>query len=360
MYNLCKYLPKKWFTVITACEDFGICGNLGAYDKEYTFDCNIIRLPIRTYKIIDGMKFVVLTVVQGILLNKKGYLDCILAVYPNEFNLLGACLLRYLTGKPLVIYMHDLYLETRKKARLYKLYKFCEKKIFDSAALILVTNEKFQAYYSRKGIKRVAMLHSCVDLDRASIEQKKEKGDNKLKIVFTGSVYGATEDAIIAFLKAAKKINNLEIVFATPHERSYLEKISVGFLPKKKCFELQRSADVLFLPLSFNQSLLEEVQCAFPVKILEYLAARKPVLALVPKGCYVEEFIRKHNVGIVVTELSEQKIADAVNELRNEKKREFFSENASKVVCSYDAKIQADKLRSIIEWILLNKHKKAT
>jgi len=173
--------------------------------------------------------------------------------------------------------------------------------------------------------------------------------------VFTGSIYVANEDAILCFLGAVKKVNNVQVVFATPHRKDYLKKVSVGFLPKKECYKLQRNADVLLLPLSFKSPYPEEIRCAFPIKVLEYLAAGKPILTIVPKGSFMEEFIKKYKVGLVVTELSEEKIADAINELKDKKKRQNFSENAAKAVLLFDAKVQSKKLYSIVEDLVLNR-----
>jgi glycosyltransferase involved in cell wall biosynthesis len=356
IYNLCKHLPREWYTVLTTKEELGIhCwDNVGAYDKEYALDCNTIRLPVRTNKMRDRIMFFMLMILQGLFLNKNRNVDCLLAVYPDEFDLFGAYFLRQLTGKPLIVYMHDLLSEVKRTSRTYKVRKFIETKIFSSASAILVTNEKSKDHYSRRGIKNVMVFPSCVDLNgnHQAISQTNAHFRRNLRIVFTGSAYPANEDAILCFLKAAKKVSNVEIVFAVRYKEKYLEKFSVGFLPKKECWKLQRSADVLFLPLSIKSSYPEEMKCAFPIKALEYLAAGKPILAVVPAGSFMEEFIRRNEVGIVVTELSEKKIIDAIEKLKDKERREYFSKNALKAVPWFDSRTQSRRLYSIIEHVV--------
>ncbi len=355
MYNLCKYLPKKSFHVITTVTDLAISS--GDYDKKYILDCSPIRLPVRTYNMRDGLKFFLLTILHGLLLNKKGEVECVLAVYPYEFDLYAAYILHQLTGKPLIIYMHDLFSEVKREAGLYRIWKFVEKKIFSAASAIIVTNEKFKEHYSREGIRNVVVLESCVDLneeDPEAISQRILPSKRNLRIVFTGLVYAANEDAILCFLEAAKKISDIEIMFATASGKDYLTKVSIGFLSKKECSKLQRSADVLLLPLSFKNPYPEEIKCAFPCKALEYLAAGKPILAIAPKGSFMEEFIERNEVGIVVTELSEEKISDAIEKLKDEENRKNFSKNALKTVLLFDARIQAKRLYSLIEHVVSN------
>lgn len=361
MYNLCKHLPKQFYRVITAREDLGIYvwDNLGAFDPDYVLDCNAARIPVRTNRFHDRIKFLFFSILSGLFSNSKRQYDSILAVYPDEFDLLSAYILHKLTGKPLIVYMHDLYSEVRKEARLHRILESFESRVFSSASVVLVTNEKFRDYYLKRGVKNAVVLHSCIDLDKeesAFISGNQESTGKHLKIVFTGTVYGSNRDAVDAFLRASKKTDDVEVVFATPQKNTYFD-VSIGFLPKKRCFELQRSADVLFLPLSFTHPSPEEMRVAFPCKVLEYLAAGKPILGVVPKGSYAEQLIEKFDLGIVVTEPSEDKIAEAIDRFKDKKTREHYSKNASNIVKLFDAKIQAKRLCYVVDAIVQDKHR---
>jgi serine O-acetyltransferase len=357
MHNVCKYLPQDSYSVITAGNELGVrCWNgLGAFDREFALCCKTFRLPVQSNELRDRIKFLVLAALKGIVLKKKEGFNCVLAVYPDDFDLFVGYFLRKLTRKPLIVYMHDLYSETRKTARLAGFYRRAEKKVFSSASAILVTNEKFKEYYLGKGTRNVIVLNSGVELRHINdtvLPPTRRFPDTKLKVVFTGSIYGTNEDAILCFLQATKRLKDVEVAFCSPSKPDYLKEVSIGFLPKKECFMLQRSSDILFLPLSITHPYQEEIRCAFPLKTLEYLAAGKPILAVVPEGSFVKEFIERYKVGIVISELSEQKIANAIEELKDEKKRRYYTENALKTSFLFDAANQSKKLYSIIESIV--------
>jgi len=359
MYNLCKYLPKTNFNVVTTKSDLAV--NLGIYDKEYTLDCKTARLPVYTSTLLDHFKFLLLALFAGLSSNRNKQIDCIFAVYPYFSDLLAGYVLHKMTKKPLVIYMHDLCSETRKKALTYRLLVFLEKKIFSAASVILIMNKKYRNHYLKRGINNLSILPPSIDLSETQHCERsatlRNINNGKLKIVFTGSVYKANEDAVLTFLETTKRVRDVQVLFATPtkegylpdHLKSALKKVNVGFLPKKKCLELQETADVLFLPLSHNYSYPEEMECAFPCKLLEYLAAGKPILAIVPRKSFVEAFIRKYDVGIAVTELSIERVTEAIEELKAEEKRKRYGENALKTVSLFDAKKQSERLFSMIE-----------
>jgi len=344
MYNLCKYLPQDSFSVITTSTEMNKC------DREYGLDCRVFRISGHSGRHFDGLKFFLLTIVKGLLLNRIEPVDCFLAVYPSEFDLYAAYVLSKLTRKPLLLYMHDLFSENYSRAKLYTQLKFVENRVFSSASAVIVTNENFKDHYTKRGIRNILVFHSCVDLSewgRTELQNTAPSHQN-LRIVFTGNVWETNEDAILCFFNAIKKRTDLDIIFATSSQAPYLGKFSVGFVSKKQCLELQKSADVLLLPLAFKPSCREEISVAFPCKMLEYLAVGKPILAIAPKNSFVANFIKRNNVGIVLTSLSEEKIDAAIDKLKDEQTRSNFSENALNTVKSFDANIQADRLLSII------------
>jgi len=357
MYNLCKYLPKGYYNVITA--DTELCIRRGTYDKEYVLNCGTVKLPVRGLRTFDRFKFFLLTVFEGLLLNKREKIDCIFAVFPFFADLMGAYILHNLIRKPLVIHMQDLFSEKNRNALAYRLWVFLEKKIFSASSKILVTNEKFRDHYVEKGIKNLVVFPTPIDLNETNynaVSKRVQFPQGKLKIAFTGSVNKFNEDAVLAFLEAVKRANNIEVVFATSAKHNYLKEVSIGFLSKKKCMELQRNADILFLPLSFESQFAEEIKCAFPCKILEYLAAGRPVLGVVPKESFMADFIKKNELGIVVTEASPEKIRDAIEKLRNEEERKKFSQNALEIVEKFDAKILSKRLCSLLNSVVSLTH----
>jgi len=366
MYNMCKYLPKDIYAVITTRKDFYI--TRGIYDINYELDCNTARLPVRTRSTVDLFIFLVLTVFKGLEMNKRTGIRCILAIHPYFHGVMGGYVLHVLTKKPIVVYMHDLFSEQKQGGLLFRVWESIERKIFAGASLVLVMNEKYRQHYAARGIRNTAIFPPTIDLAyNGRISRKIDSSDSLLKIVYTGSVYGPQEKAVLAFLKAAKNLSGVQVSFATPtgkgyikdHIRDIIKDVSVGFLSKAECKELQESADILFLPLSYNSLYSKEADVAFPCKLLEYLAAGKPILAVVPKGSFVESFVKKYEVGIAVNELSVEKIVDAINELKNETKRARFAQNALRTINLFDNKVWAEKLILLLNDVASNRKKSA-
>lgn len=359
MYNLCKNLPRRNYVVITTSE--GLSVRRGVFDKEYALNCRSIRLPIFATRLFDQFVFFLLAVFHGVLLSRKERIHSVLAVYPFYFDLLAGYVLHRLLNKPLIIYMHDLFSETIRSARLYKVWFHLEEKVLSSASVVLVMNEKYVMHYSRRGIRNTAVLPPSIDLaDYAAYDSRSprlERDSRKLQIIYTGSICQPQEEAVLTLLKAANKLDDVEVHIASPsgkgwmkeHVYKYVRKMNVGFLPKKECIALQRSADVLFLPLSKDSIYPEEVEVAFPCKLLEYLAAGKPILALVPRGSFVESFTNKYEVGVVVNDLSVDKTVAAINLLKNVKLRETLSQNALRTVKLFDSRTLCKQLLNIVD-----------
>jgi glycosyltransferase involved in cell wall biosynthesis len=357
-HNLFKYFPKGLYKVITASQELGLhCWNgLGAYDKEFVLESDIVRLPVKTTKNHDRILFFLLAVIHGLVISKKEKTNSFLAVFPNELDLFVTYLLHILTRKPYIVHMHDLYSEMRKKTRLYSVYKSLETRILSTAKAVLVTNEQFREHYVERGFTNTFLLHSCVDLQDykpAVSSNFFAPEDQSLKIVFTGSIYPANEKALLCLTNAAKKMSNVRVVISTPKTTDLFRSESIGFLAKRECRQLQQNADVLFLPLSPNYLSKEEIQCAFPIKSLEYLAAGKPILAIVPEGCFMASFVKNHNAGIVVTELVEDKIIMAIHKLEDKNIRKTLGANSLKASFEYDAKVQSKKLLELLTAVSL-------
>jgi len=356
MYDLCKSLPEGSYDVITARKDF--CVNIGAYDPNYVLHCKTTRLSVSTSSTFDRAKFFFLAILNGLYLGKKDGLDCILTIYPYFCDLLAAYVLHKLTRRPLVIQMHDIFSET-KKGLMSRIWRIAENHVFSQAAKILVMTQAVKDYYFERGISNTAVFPTPINLDDINETMAwKEPVQRPLKIVYTGSIYNVNETATRVFLEAARDAKDLKIVFAVPSIehvseplRSYLKDVSVGFLTRKKCIELQRSADILLLTGSQEKRVWYNSLC-YPCKVSAYLLAGKPILAIIPKG-FIDDFIKKHQVGITVTQFSREKVLCAIDELRRGEERKFFSENALKTARLFDSRILGRQLSLLLSEIVV-------
>ena len=75
---------------------------------------------------------------------------------------------------------------------------------------------------------------------------------------------------------------------------------------------LQKTADVLFLPLAFDLPIPEVIRSSAPAKLGEYLASGRPILVHAPAGSFVTELIRDAAAGVVVDTPDPQRLAEAL------------------------------------------------
>lgn len=150
-------------------------------------------------------------------------------------------------------------------------------------------------------------------------------GDGYLKIVYTGSLYGSRQTArhflhglrlaIDQLTEAKIRVQmvgnfNPDVVGQISAMRltGYVQ--LTGYQPHKKSIELLRSADLLLLIIGSGTGM----EGVVTGKIFEYLAARKPILALVPPGS-AAELVCSARAGVVVPPDDVNAICSALVEL---------------------------------------------
>lgn len=207
--------------------------------------------------------------------------------------------------------------------------------ILRSAEKVLVPNEFLRDYYYERYQIIATVIPNPVNLEdyellTAPILNGSDKG---LSIVYTGAIYDAHYDAFKNLIKSIENLSDLKIVFHIYSEWDLPEEIN----SKKIHIEyhkhqhnstmplIQKKADLLFLPLSFNSKFNDIiVKTSSPGKMGEYLAAKRPILVHAPFNSFVAGYFKKYNCGVVaesedITDLSEKLRLILTNEsLRNE------------------------------------------
>lgn len=147
------------------------------------------------------------------------------------------------------------------------------------------------------------------------------KMPDKFTIVYTGSLRGLR--TLRYFLAAVRELVNehdalktdisIIIIGYTGVGYEYLvDEMGLadivqlrGYMVHKECIRYLLSASVLLLILSGN----EQEKVILPAKLFEYMASRKPILALVPDGI-LSEWIKSMELGIVTD-------PEDINEIKN-------------------------------------------
>ena len=181
----------------------------------------------------------------------------------------------------------------------------------------------------------------------------------EIKIVYTGAVYDAHYSAFRNLIAAIglTEIPGLILHIYTPQSPSQLQAQGItGPVEIQKARPncdmpgIQRSADILFLPLAFNSPYPDIIRTSAPGKIGEYLAAKKPVLVHAPEDSFIAWLFTKNHCGEVVSEDNPDKLAESIVRLvRDEGYREELTRNAYGLAASdFDAESAREKLLSLI------------
>ncbi|WP_224490360.1 glycosyltransferase family 4 protein [Robertkochia flava] len=117
-----------------------------------------------------------------------------------------------------------------------------------------------------------------------------------------------------------------------------------GYVSHDKALQLQREARVLLL-LEIDS---KDTRGIIPGKLFEYMAARRPVLAIGPENWEAGELLAESRAGAVFTYKEKQPLKEAVIELyRNYKNGTIFGEETQ--ISQYTRKALTEKLATIIK-----------
>ena len=148
-----------------------------------------------------------------------------------------------------------------------------------------------------------------------------------IRVVYTGAVYAAHFDAFRNLLGAlgSPSAAGTKLHIYTAQPLGELEAAGIagrlevhGHVPHTEVREVQRGADILFLPLAFNSPYPDIIRTASPGKLGEYLASGRPILAHAPADSFVTWYVKEHRCGLVVDTPEPARIADALERLRRD------------------------------------------
>jgi glycosyltransferase involved in cell wall biosynthesis len=210
----------------------------------------------------------------------------------------------------------------------YRLFAECvESIIMRNAKGVIAPNEFLCDEYRRRyRIEPVVIHNPCGPIDPDSLLSWPAK-PGEIKIVYTGAIYHAHYDAFSNLLAAMRLLDDprIKLHIYTSQAVSDLEQKGivgpVEFHPHISLSEIadvQRCADILFLPLAFNSTIPDIIRTSAPGKMGEYLASGRPVLAHAPEDSFVNWYFRTYNVGQVANCADPNVLAQALKEMINE------------------------------------------
>ena len=198
---------------------------------------------------------------------------------------------------------------------------------------------------------------------------KISKRTDKFTITYVGSIY----DLLTAkpFLTALKELTEEKKLFKETVEAIFVGNCGketprlvgelgleqnvrfVGYVPHRKGLEFMVNSQVLLLLITIEGSKGEGILTG---KLFEYLASRKPIIALAPEEGLAANVIKSLNAGTVVSPLEVHRIKKAIASYYDqwEKGKLYAAMDVSGDITQYNRKVLTGKLAQIFDKISPN------
>jgi glycosyltransferase involved in cell wall biosynthesis len=198
--------------------------------------------------------------------------------------------------------------------------------VMRNATAVIVPNEFMRDEVKRRyHVDAVIVRNTC---DVAAYEPNAEfktKETGEVSIVYTGGVGPLHFDAFRNLIAAIDSLQrtDVRVHIYTLQTREQIDPAIVNapavvvheHEPVSAMPDIQRQADILFLPLAFAPDYQEIIRTAAPGKICEYLSARRPVLVHAPADSFTSWYFREHDCGVVADANDPADVARALERL---------------------------------------------
>jgi glycosyltransferase involved in cell wall biosynthesis len=382
-----KYLPQFGYRpyVLTVknsmydTKDLTLKGELPSaaeVHRTLSFEHRVLRAP-RLLKInlkwfympdenIGWLPFGIFT---GVNLVKKENIDVIYATSPKWTSLLIGFFLKKYTKKPLVIDFRDPWIDNFSIRYPTKYHECFERKLetiittqadYITVAFDSIKNALIKNHPSLKS--KIATITNGFDPDDfKNLNMHKKTG--KFSIVHVGSIYGMLTAK--PFLIALKELveektefrKKLEAVFIgnygkeTPllvRKYGLEENVKfVEYVPHRKSLEFMLNSQALLLLITIEGSKGDGI---IPGKLFEYLASRKPILAIASENGSAAKIIKLANSGTVVSPRSVRGIKNAISDFYEQWiEGKVFAATKMENITVYNRQILTQKLAHIFD-----------
>ncbi len=275
--------------------------------------------------------------------------------YPFGYFLVAAWMASRLSGLPLFVYMNDLWEETQGASMHRFAARFLERRFFrDAAAVYVITQYVIDHYREKHGIEARLLPHAVdfEDAVPAGAARATSAGKKERTILFAGGVYKMNLDALQKMVEAVEGMPPLSdgtearFLLCTPNDPEVLKslrlsgsKVDIRFVDTRTLIELQRDADLLYLPLAFETPWQLEVKTVYPTKAVEYLISGTPIQLHAPPDCYTVHEARKYGWAHIVDRQDAELLREAIRQaLTDEPLRAKLVEGARTAAAVRDAR----------------------
>jgi glycosyltransferase involved in cell wall biosynthesis len=306
--------------------------------RTFSFEHRILRVPrllninLKWFYMPDqNIGWFPFGVSTGSKLVRKENISVIYATSPIWTSLLIGLFLKKKTKKPLVVDFRDPWTDNwdiKYPTRFHERFeRKMEMSILTQADYVTVATDSIR----NNLIKKCPFIESKIETitngfdpeDFKNLKICKKTG--KFTITYVGSIYGllTAKPFLIALKELVKEMKGfkekVEAVFVgncgkeTPQlvrELGLEENVRfVGYVPHRKGLEFMVNSQALLLLITLEGSKGEGILTG---KLFEYLASRKPIIALVPENGLAANVIESLNAGTVISPRDVQRLKKAI------------------------------------------------
>jgi len=204
----------------------------------------------------------------------------------------------------------------------YSAMKKLSAALYASCRMIVAVTPNSEKALMKRGLRNITLITNGADVQTFK-PIKIKKDSNNFTIFYSGVIGGYYRLDVV--VKAVKKLvdkglNNICLLIAGDGEISKILSLArkldisnrIKYLgsinDKEELAKLIATSDAGIIPYDDNSLWKNSV----PAKFYEYCACGIPVIATVHNDSYLEELIKKHEIGVTSPPLDEEKLAEAI------------------------------------------------
>lgn len=245
----------------------------------------------------------------------------ILVVYPDDLFLLAGYLLSRFTRKPLYAYFHNTY---QDKVPNNRLAQWLQPRVFAHARHIFVMSAGMQKFYQQRypGLTCSPLVHTFNETI-PSPDVELPALHNPVRLLFIGGINASCAEAASRVRELVRQTPGVTLKIFSGMSQTTLNRIgftgpniSTETVSRDVLLGRMRKADIMIHPHGFTGPLEPvEYQTIFPTKTIEYLLSQRPILAHLPKDCFLADFYRQYQCALIVDKPTVEALAAGLAQL---------------------------------------------
>jgi len=300
----------------------------------------------RIKELLDWVLFPLL-VLKGIRVVKRNRIQVMVTIAHGDF-VLAVAIVSALTSTPFVMLVHDDWIDNMRRGPSYLRF-FRPKGIFTKVArnasrIYAVSPYMQEMLKSECGVESELQMPAIgyPHINKSAYQNSNQDSLRTFRIIYAGNGFGLDcLSLLVRVLKGEKLkpygINSTELHLYMPLSSERIGQlgwrhesvIAHGWVAQDELQAAVASADILYLPFSFQGDQRLITRTSFPAKISDYLATGKPILICAPPYSSAAQYAEQYGFAEIVKELTEEALVQGIHRIWKSKDyREQLRENA--------------------------------